>query len=91
MGESKDLDQKNRESKCASGVLLQASAPVGVIKKASEVSILCGTHVGIILFSQARKTFSFGHPCIDYVIEKSLMMRRKEEESKKKADNGGGA
>jgi hypothetical protein len=31
--------------------------------------------VGIIVFSQARKAFSFGHPCIDYVIEKTLLMR----------------
>jgi hypothetical protein len=31
--------------------------------------------VGIIAFSQARKAFSFGHPCIDYVIEKTLLMR----------------
>jgi hypothetical protein len=31
--------------------------------------------VGIVAFSQARKAFSFGHPCIDYVIEKTLLMR----------------
>jgi hypothetical protein len=31
--------------------------------------------VGIIVFSQARRVFSFGHPCIDYVIEKTLLMR----------------
>ncbi len=31
--------------------------------------------MGIIAFSQARKAFSFGHPCIDYVIEKTLLMR----------------
>ncbi len=51
--------------------------------------------------------FSFGHPCIDYVIEKTLLMRdavgrltdddddddeeEEEEESKKKGDNCGGA
>ncbi len=31
--------------------------------------------MGIVAFSQARKAFSFGHPCIDYVIEKTLLMR----------------
>ncbi|KAH9554109.1 hypothetical protein CY35_08G046800, partial [Sphagnum magellanicum] len=51
------------------------SAPVGLIKKASELSILCGTHVGIVVFSQARKAFSFGHHYIDCVIEKTLLMR----------------
>eukprot|EP00249_Psilotum_nudum_P008272 c21155_g1_i1 orf=416-1672(-) len=45
---------------------------VGLIKKASELSILCGSEVGIIVFSQAGKAFSFGHPCIDYVIDKTL-------------------
>jgi hypothetical protein len=45
---------------------------VGLIKKASELSILCGSEVGIIVFSQAGKAFSFGHPCIDYVIDKVM-------------------
>ncbi|KAJ7518253.1 hypothetical protein O6H91_21G061400 [Diphasiastrum complanatum] len=45
---------------------------MGLIKKASELSILCGSEVGIIVFSQAGKAFSFGHPCIDYVIKKTL-------------------
>ena len=44
----------------------------GLIKKASELSILCGSEVGIIVFSQAGKAFSFGHPSIDYVIDKTL-------------------
>jgi len=46
---------------------------VGLIKKASELSILCGSDVGIIVFSQAGKAFSFGHPCVDYVIDKTLI------------------
>lgn len=44
----------------------------GLIKKASELSILCGSEVGVIVFSQAGKAFSFGHPSIDYVIDKTL-------------------
>ncbi|KAG0606395.1 hypothetical protein M758_9G137900 [Ceratodon purpureus] len=44
----------------------------GLIKKASELSILCGSEVGVVVFSQAGKAFSFGHPSIDYVIDKTL-------------------
>jgi hypothetical protein len=72
-GEQRSRSEEKRiqvRVRCAS-----PSAPVGLIKKASELSILCGTHVGIIVFSQARKAFSFGHPCVDYVIEKTLLMR----------------
>jgi hypothetical protein len=44
----------------------------GLIKKASELSILCGSDVGVIVFSQAGKAFAFGHPSIEYVIDKTV-------------------
>jgi len=72
-GEQRSRSEEKRIQVCVR--CASPSAPVGLIKKASELSILCGTHVGIIVFSQARKAFSFGHPCIDYVIEKTLLMR----------------
>jgi len=72
-GEQRSRSEEKRIQVCVR--CASPSARVGLIKKASKLSILCGTHVGIIAFSQARKAFSFGHPCIDYVIEKTLLMR----------------
>ncbi|KAF9599809.1 hypothetical protein IFM89_001755 [Coptis chinensis] len=41
----------------------------GLIKKASELCILCGVQVGIIVFSPAGKVYSFGHPNVESVID----------------------
>ncbi|KAL7236353.1 hypothetical protein ACSBR1_019603 [Camellia fascicularis] len=41
-------------------------------KKASELSILCGAEVGIIVFSPGKKAYSFGHPTVDMIIDKFL-------------------
>nr|QWX93786.1 MADS-box protein 47 [Cunninghamia lanceolata] len=43
---------------------------MGLFKKASELCILCGVEIGIIVFSPAGKVFPFGHPSIDFVIDK---------------------
>nr|QWX93787.1 MADS-box protein 48 [Cunninghamia lanceolata] len=43
---------------------------MGLFKKASELCILCGAEIGIIVFSPAGKVFPFGHPSIDVVIDK---------------------
>ncbi|XP_072991544.1 agamous-like MADS-box protein AGL61 isoform X1 [Typha latifolia] len=44
----------------------------GLFKKASELSILCGAEIGIIVFSPAGKPFSFGHPSVGSVINRLL-------------------
>ncbi|GFZ16939.1 AGAMOUS-like 61 [Actinidia rufa] len=44
----------------------------GLFKKASELSILCGAEVAIIVFSPGSKAFSFGHPSVDAVIDRFL-------------------
>ncbi|CAN6165615.1 unnamed protein product [Urochloa humidicola] len=44
----------------------------GLFKKASELSILCGATVGTVVFSQVGRSFSFGHPSIDEVINRFL-------------------
>ncbi|CAN6213565.1 unnamed protein product [Urochloa humidicola] len=44
----------------------------GLFKKASELSILCGAVVGTVVFSQVGRSFSFGHPSIDEVINRFL-------------------
>ncbi|KAF8731837.1 hypothetical protein HU200_015780 [Digitaria exilis] len=44
----------------------------GLFKKASELSILCGAMVGTIVFSTIGRSFSFGNPSIDEVVNRFL-------------------
>ncbi|KAL5983078.1 hypothetical protein ACLOJK_017158 [Asimina triloba] len=44
----------------------------GLFKKASELCILCGAEIAIIVFSPAGKVFSFGHPGVDSLIERVM-------------------
>lgn len=44
----------------------------GLFKKASELCTLCGAEVAIIVFSPGRKVFSFGHPCVEALIDRYL-------------------
>ncbi|KAK1273864.1 Agamous-like MADS-box protein AGL62 [Acorus gramineus] len=40
----------------------------GLFKKASELSLLCGAHVALIVFSPGGKPFVFAHPSLDSVV-----------------------
>ncbi|KAK1421223.1 hypothetical protein QVD17_23400 [Tagetes erecta] len=44
----------------------------GVFKKASELSILCGVEIAIIVFSPGKKVFSFGHPSVETIVDRFL-------------------
>ncbi|KAJ8752918.1 hypothetical protein K2173_008653 [Erythroxylum novogranatense] len=44
----------------------------GLVKKASELSLLCGAEVAIIAFSPGEKAFSFGHPNVDSILDAYL-------------------
>ncbi|KAF3434537.1 hypothetical protein FNV43_RR21622 [Rhamnella rubrinervis] len=44
----------------------------GLFKKASELCTLCGADVAIVVFSPGRKVFSFGHPCVEAVVDRFL-------------------
>ncbi|XP_069149041.1 agamous-like MADS-box protein AGL62 [Solanum lycopersicum] len=44
----------------------------GLFKKASELCTLCGVEIAIIVFSPARKVFSFGHPNVESIIDRFL-------------------
>lgn len=44
----------------------------GFFKKASELCTLCGAEIGIIVFSPAKKPFSFGHPSVESVLDRYL-------------------
>lgn len=44
----------------------------GLFKKASELCTLCGVEIAIVVFSPARKVFSFGHPNVDSISDRFL-------------------
>ncbi|MCL7047308.1 hypothetical protein MKW94_019744 [Papaver nudicaule] len=44
----------------------------GLFTKASELCVLCGAELAIIVFSPARKAFVFGHPDPRYIINRFL-------------------
>ncbi|XP_058189543.1 uncharacterized protein LOC131307152 [Rhododendron vialii] len=44
----------------------------GLFKKASEIAILCGVEVVIIVFSPGHKVFSFGHPSVEEITNRFL-------------------
>ncbi|KAK9941745.1 hypothetical protein M0R45_007440 [Rubus argutus] len=44
----------------------------GLFKKASELCTLCGVEVAIIVFSPAKKPYSFGHPEVDSLLDRFL-------------------
>ncbi|KAL7236264.1 hypothetical protein ACSBR1_019534 [Camellia fascicularis] len=46
--------------------------PKDHLKKASELSILCGAEVGIIVFSPGKQAYSFGHAIVDMIIDRFL-------------------
>ncbi|XP_039019248.1 agamous-like MADS-box protein AGL62 [Hibiscus syriacus] len=44
----------------------------GLFKKASELCVLCGANIGIIVFSPKGKPFCFGHPNVDVILDRYL-------------------
>ncbi|CAL9233917.1 unnamed protein product, partial [Arabidopsis halleri] len=44
----------------------------GLFKKASELCTLCGAEIAIIVFSPAKKPFSFGHTSVESVLDRYL-------------------
>ncbi|OIT19454.1 agamous-like mads-box protein agl62 [Nicotiana attenuata] len=44
----------------------------GLFKKASELCTLCGVEFAIIVFSPAKKVYSFGHPNVESIIDRFL-------------------
>ncbi|GAB4838367.1 hypothetical protein Ancab_027901 [Ancistrocladus abbreviatus] len=47
----------------------------GLFKKACELCALCGIEILIIVFSPAKKVFSFGHPDVDSLVDRFFSRR----------------
>ncbi|OVA15318.1 Transcription factor [Macleaya cordata] len=43
-----------------------------LFKKASELCTLCAAETDVIVFSPARKSYSFGHPSVDTIVDRYL-------------------
>ncbi|KAG1366992.1 putative agamous-like MADS-box protein AGL62 [Cocos nucifera] len=41
-------------------------------KLASELSILCGTKIGLVIFSPIGRPFSFGYPFVNAILDCNL-------------------
>ncbi|KAI3748572.1 hypothetical protein L6452_11729 [Arctium lappa] len=44
----------------------------GLFKKASELCILCGVEIAVVVFSPGKKVFSFGHPSVEMIVDRFL-------------------
>ncbi|XP_024993439.1 agamous-like MADS-box protein AGL62, partial [Cynara cardunculus var. scolymus] len=44
----------------------------GLFKKASELCILCGVEIAVVVFSPGKKVFSFGHPSVETIVDRFL-------------------
>ncbi|CAN6207527.1 unnamed protein product [Urochloa humidicola] len=42
----------------------------GLLKKASELSLLCGAHVAFVVFSPGGRAFALGTPSVDHVLRR---------------------
>ncbi|XP_052193789.1 agamous-like MADS-box protein AGL61 [Diospyros lotus] len=49
---------------------------LSLFKKASELSILCGAQVAVIVFLPGNKAFSFGNPSVNAVVNQFLTQNR---------------
>ncbi|KAK6159181.1 hypothetical protein DH2020_006495 [Rehmannia glutinosa] len=45
---------------------------VGLFKKASELCILSGAEIAIVVHSLGKRVFAFGHPAVDSVVDRFL-------------------
>ncbi|KQK15005.1 hypothetical protein BRADI_1g20090v3 [Brachypodium distachyon] len=45
---------------------------IGLFKKVTELSVLCGMQVAVVVFSPAGNALSLGHPSVDSVVDRLL-------------------
>lgn len=53
----------------------------GLFKKARELCTLCGVEIAIVVFSPARKVFSFGHPNVESITDRFLIRNNSDSNS----------
>lgn len=70
-GGRRKIEMKMIPSKSARQVAF-SKRRLGIFKKANELCILTGCEIGIVVFSPGGKAFSFGHPSVDTMVQRSL-------------------
>ncbi|KAI8031252.1 Agamous-like MADS-box protein AGL61 [Camellia lanceoleosa] len=70
-GGRRKIEMKLIPSKSARQVAF-SKRRLGIFKKANELCILTGCEIGIVVFSPSGKAFSFGHPSVDTIVQRSL-------------------
>ncbi|KAL6991404.1 hypothetical protein U1Q18_009516 [Sarracenia purpurea var. burkii] len=70
-GRQKIDTSKRRESE-EDRLITFSKRRTGLYKKASELCILCGTELAILIFSPSGKPFSFAHPSIEVIAKRFL-------------------
>ncbi|XP_038902722.1 agamous-like MADS-box protein AGL62 [Benincasa hispida] len=64
--EIKKLEVKSRQQ------VTFSKRRAGLFNKAAELSILCGAEIAILVFSPTGKIYTFGHPNVDLLLDRSL-------------------
>ncbi|KAK3152207.1 hypothetical protein QOZ80_2BG0155870 [Eleusine coracana subsp. coracana] len=62
--EIKRIDKEEKRQVCFS------KRKDGLLKKASDLAVLCGGHVAAVAFSPGGKPFSFGHPSVQALVDR---------------------
>ncbi|XP_062005814.1 agamous-like MADS-box protein AGL29 [Rosa rugosa] len=53
----------------------------GIYKKCNELATLCGAEVGVVVFSESEKPFSYGNPSIESIADRFLNLQPPQENS----------
>lgn len=53
----------------------------GVFKKASEMATLCSKEVGVVVFSESGKPFSYGNPSIESVAHRFIQQQQNQNQN----------
>ncbi|KAJ0553237.1 putative transcription factor MADS-type1 family [Helianthus annuus] len=64
--------QMTRSKKASTLLVTFSKCCCGLFTNASEISILCGVEIAIIVFSRGKKVFSFGDPSVKMIVDSSL-------------------
>ncbi|XP_042006617.1 MADS-box transcription factor 51-like [Salvia splendens] len=59
----------------------------GLFRKATELAVLCGVEIAILVKSPAGKLYSFGHPSVEALINRAPAQIRREYEGRDQLGN----
>ncbi|KAH7836583.1 hypothetical protein Vadar_003113 [Vaccinium darrowii] len=75
------IDTSKRREREEDRLVTFSKRRTGLYKKGSELCTLCGTQLGILVFSPSGKPFSFGHPNIEVIARRVLEINPRSNEN----------